>query len=373
MKKTLHIANIENMIYSFRFHLLLALQQEGYEVHVAAKETKPEVVKKLRAAGIVFHDIPISRGLNPISALKSILKLRTLIKRENFDIVHTNTPTGGMVGRIGAYLAGQKNIYHTTAGFYFHENMDKYRYWFYSSIERYLTSKTKILFSPNKEDIRTSEKLKISPKQETVYCGPSGVDLARYDLSQQASLKKELHKEYGLDDDVIIVGAIGRLVWEKGYREFIDVIKSLNEQGKKVYAVCVGGGPMLEQIQGYATEQSVLNISFVGYSYEVPRYLMSFDILLFPSYREGFPISTLESMAAQTPVVAFNIRGARESIVDGETGYIVDFKDTKAMTQQMVRLIEDSALRQNMAENGRARVEQNFTKQHHIDKQLPYY
>ncbi len=373
MKKTLHMANLDVMIHFFRFHLLLRLKEEGYEVHVAGAITNLELVKDFEDAGFIFHEIPIARGLNPKNALKCITKVRALVKKEKFDIIHTNTPTGGMIGRLGAYLGGQKEIYHTTAGFYFHENMSSSKYKFYSGIEKYLATKTTILFSPNKEDIQTCYKLNIKPKNDIVYCGPSGVDIERYPIENKQNYRIEVCRELKISENSFIVGAIGRLVWEKGYKEYIDTIALLQERYENIVGICVGRGPQKEEILEYASKKNVDCIKFIGYTTEVPKYLMSYDVLLFPSYREGFPISTLEAMASETPVIAFDIRGCRESVVENITGHIVAFKDVDAMFEKVCGLIEDTPKQLQMGVNGRKRVMDQFLKIHHIENQMPYY
>ena len=373
MKKVLHIANVDRMIHNIRLELLIALREKGYEVHICATATIPEFIERFEKENFIFHNIDVFRGLNPINVLKCSYQIRKLIKSEKFDIIHSHTPTGGMVGRMGAYLAGYNKIFHTTAGLYFHENMPKWKYNFFAGIERYLTKKTQVLFSPNYEDINTCNALNIKPKHSIVYCGPTGVKLEKYDLSDKDILRSNTRKELNLEPDAIIIGIVARLVFEKGYKEFIDVISRLNAQGHKLHAVSVGSGPQESEIKAYAKDMKVDNITFLGYSLTVPDQVKSYDIFLFPSYREGLPIVTLESMASKVPIVAFKIRGCRESIVDGVTGYLVDFLDVDAMYEKTLLLLENETLRNEMGKKGRERVEDMFTKKHHVDRQLPFY
>ncbi len=361
------------MIHNIRLELLIELKKQGYEVHICASPTVPEFVERFKQEGFVFHPIDVFRGLSPLNVLKCSYAIRKLIKKEKYDVIHSHTPTGGMVGRMGAYLAGHDCIFHTTAGLYFHENMSARKYKFYSDIERYLTSKTQVLFSPNHEDIETCNRLTIKPKHEIVFCGPTGVKLEKYDLTNKTECNATLIKDLNLSKDVIIVGLVARLVFEKGYKEFIDVIARLNTQGYNIHGVSVGSGPEEEAIKNYAKECKVTNMSFLGYSLTVPEQIKGFDIVLFPSHREGLPIVTLEAMASKVPLVAFKIRGCRESIVDGETGFLVDFMDIDAMTERMKQLLDNADLRNKLGENGRKRVEDHFTKKHHVDRQIPYY
>ncbi len=374
MKKILHVANLDTMLLSFRMDLLLHLQEIGYEVHIAAKISKPEIERKFIDKGFVIHDINIGRSLNPIKAILAILKLKNIIKQEGYSVVHTNTPSGGLIGRLSAYLAKTEKIYHTTAGFYFHENMGKARYFFYSKIEKNLGRITNVLFSPNQEDIDTCYELGIKPKDEIVCCGPSGVKMDRYDISLKKKYREDVFEELKIERDTFLIGSIGRMNWEKGFKEFILTLKELKSQGLKIHALCAGRGRDAQEIIQFAEANGCIDIfSFIGYTSEVPKYLMSLDILLFPSYREGFPITTIESMAAQTPVIAFDIRGSRESIVDGETGYIVPFKNVEQLVEKASYLYKNKDVQIQMGKSGRKRVLEKFTKIHHIENQLPYY
>jgi len=372
MKKTLHIANVNGMLYFFRFDLLKRLQKEGYEIHVCAADKDRKYVESFDKEGFTSHIVPMKRGINLFNAVKCIKQLVKIIKSNDFDIIHTNTPTGGMIGRLAAILAGHKKIYHTTAGLYFHENMKKSKYIFFSQIEKFLTARTEILFSPNQEDIETCKKLNIRPRKAIVYCGPSGVKLEKYNIEDKEACARQLRIDLGIEKDAFVIGIVGRLRWEKGYKEFIDVIQRLNTNFK-IHAISLGSGSEEKQIKDYALEKSCINITFLGFKEDVPFYLKGIDVLLFPSYREGFPITTIEAMAAKTPVIAFDIRGCRESIISGKTGYIVPFKDVDSMYEKVVELRGDESLRKQMGENGRNRIIKKFLKEHHIENQLSYY
>lgn len=374
MKKILHVANLDTMLMAFRMDLLQHLKEIGYEVHIASKISKPNVKKEFIDKGFVVHDINIGRGLDPLKATKAIIRLRKVIAKQKYVIVHTNTPSGGLIGRLAAYFANVPKIYHTTAGFYFHENMGKIQYKFYSKIEKALGRITHVLFSPNQEDINTCYELGIKPKDKIVWCGPSGVKMNRYDINLKEEFRESVLKELNLEHDTFVIGSIGRMNWEKGFKEFVLTLKKLKSQGLKIHAVCAGRGKHADEIIDFVKEHECSDIfSFIGYTTEVPKYLMAFDVLLFPSYREGFPITTLESMAAQTPVIAFDIRGSRESIIDGETGYIVPFKNVNELVTKTSYLYKNKEIKMAMGISGRKRVLDKFTKIHHIENQMPYY
>lgn len=373
MKKILHISNTDKSIFNFRMDLLLALQEKGYEIHICAAPLAPKFAAHFKKHGFVFHPVAIKRGLNPFNAYSSIKKVRKVIRSEDFTIIHTHTPTGGMIGRMAARLEKHPKVFHTTAGLYFHENMSKLKYKFFSGIERYLTAKTQVLFSPNHDDIETCKQLNIKPIHALAYCGPAGVDLSKFYLSRKPELRSQFLKEQGLDKDTLIVALVARLELEKGYIEFLDVVKHLKTQGHPVVGISIGEGRSEEQIKQQAIEQQIDYVKFLGYQSNVNELMMAFDVLLFPSYREGLPIVTLEAMAAEVPVVAFNIRGCRESIVDQKTGFLVTFGDVKALSDKTETLLLKPELRTAMGKAGRERVAKEFTRAMHAQRQLPYY
>jgi len=372
MKKVLHIANVDGMIYCFRVELLKAIQQKGYEVHLCFTPKEKGYTEKLIEEGFIVHPVDMDRGINLTNAVKNIRIIKKLIKENNFEVIHTHSPTGALIGRIAAYLSGHKKIYYTCAGFYFHENMGSFKYKVHSVIERYLSKITDIIFFANREDMVTSEKLNIRAKSN-LYCGPSGVVFKNYEGANKEECKQELIKEFNLDKETLIVGLVARVVLEKGYKEFIEVLSKLNQQKIKVFAICVGDGPMIGYLKDYAQSLEVSNIVFTGHRLDVPKIIKGFDVLLFPSYREGLPIVTLEAMASRTPVVAFSIRGCRESIVDNKTGYLVPFGDVEALFEKTLVLLQDSDKRREFGENGFIRVHENFTKEQHVERQIIYY
>jgi hypothetical protein len=157
------------------------------------------------------------------------------------------------------------------------------------------------------------------------------------------------------------VGIVGRIVKEKGYREFLEMATALTQSGIDATYMVVGDslpsdrdqfGPELraQVAKANLTDRFV----FTGMTDQVPDYLRLMDIFVLPSYREGFPRSILEAMATGLPVVATDIRGSREAVVDGVTGYIVPPRDARALRIAVESLLVDPARRKRMG--GQARL-----------------
>ena len=179
----------------------------------------------------------------------------------------------------------------------------------------------------------------------------------------------------GIDDEVIVFGLVSRIVWEKGFRELIQVLNILKEASDVPFKfVHAGIGPEDENVKRLIRQNGLDDhVIFLGYRTDVHQLMLAFDIVIFPSHREGFGTNVLEAMAMELPVVAFNIRGCREGIDDDKTGFLVPFGDTKEMATRAKELMANSHLRHKMGQAGRKRVSSFFTKQRHVDLQLEVY
>jgi len=373
-KKVLHVACIDRTIHNFRLDLLNSLKKMGFETHVVCTPTIDKFVENIKQQGHKFHVENISRNVKISNLYRSIKAVKSIMKKENIDFVHTHTPIGGAIGRIAASQLDIAKVFHTTGGWYFHENMPKWKQQIFINTEKWLAKKTDVIFSVNHEDIHTAKKLNLTPRDKIVYSGPAGVDLSVF-KEISPDIKQEKSKELGIQKEDLVIGLVARLVWEKGFKEFIDTIflvkKNMNSNLKIIIA---GKGPQENEIKEYSKSKGLENIiNFLGYRTDIPELMSLFDLYLFSSYREGVPISVLESMASRLPVVAFDIRGCREAIIHNETGYIIPFKDSKKMSQAVIELLNDKEKRISFGIKGRERIKNNYTKMHHVSHQLTYY
>ena len=163
--KVLHVAPMDRTIYRFRLGILNAARDMGYETHIWCKNTVQEHVDEMRELGHVVHEAQIERNLGPVNIGSAVRGLRKILRAEKFDIVHTHTPIGGLVGRVAARLERVPNVFHTTGGWYFHEYMKEPKKSMYIKIEKALASITDVIFSVNYEDIDLAVKYGIKPKE----------------------------------------------------------------------------------------------------------------------------------------------------------------------------------------------------------------
>lgn len=375
--KILHVSGIDLTILKFRIDLIEAQRKHfDAEIYVACAATG--YVEELESRGYKVCVLDVSRG-NPLAFknILSIFKVRRFIKQNEIDLVHTHTPIGGFIGRVAALLAGVKRIVYTTGGFYFNENSQWLKKLLFINAERLLAKITDVIFSVNQEDIETAVRLKITPKHKMVYSGGAGVDSSIFDpskpqLIQQAQKNRD---DLEIPDTSKIVLFLGRLVVEKGIHDFLQVAARIAEEKEDVRFVVVGPGDLDEQSLNIIEQSATLQqrTSLLGMRDDVAALLLMSDVLLFPSYREGMPVSTLEAMAMQTPVVAYDIRGCREEIEQGYNGYIGPLKDQGFLYQHTLKLLESDELRQTMGGNARSFVQQEFERTIVVQRQLDAY
>jgi glycosyltransferase involved in cell wall biosynthesis len=187
----------------------------------------------------------------------------------------------------------------------------------------------------------------------------NGIELDKYhpDLKETSFRKK-----WGIRPAVPIVGAIGRMVWQKGFKFFIKAIPDIVEVAPDARFLLVGDGPLRPDLENLARKLNIYDrVIFTGFRSDIPDLLSTMDVLVVPSLLEGFPMITLEAMASTTPVVATQIHGITEQIVDGKEGILIPPRDTDELARAVKQLIRDRELSARLGTTARKRVENSFS------------
>ena len=203
----------------------------------------------------------------------------------------------------------------------------------------------------------------VSPRQIDVI--PYGVDLDRFKKVNDPELKKEL----GLPADAPIVGMVARLQPQKGHIYLFDAAEKILKEAPKTRFVLVGGGPDRDKLEEMVRQKGLDKyFHFLGYRDDVPRVLRIFDIFTLPSLFEGLPNVVLEAMSCSLPVVATPVDGTKEAVVPGETGILVPTKDSAKLANALIALLKDPARAKQLGDNGRKRVENEFSLQLQVSR-----
>lgn len=376
--RVLQMCAVDFTVQQFMLPLCAALVDAGYDVTISC--SRGQYFDGIKRAGFDIRENPVARSANLFSHVRSLWRTWRWLRREKFDIVHVHTPVAALIGRIAAKLAGVPLKIYTAHGFYFHDEMPRWKQRCHVLLEKLGAACGDFILTVSAEDEQAALKLGIGKpgRIETVY---NGVDTRRFDPTRfSESERNELRSKLGIPPEAPVIGFVGRLVREKGIFELFEAMGRVLKRFPDARLLVVGG-----KLESDRDQQSSLvagaaatgdlrgKIVFAGLVEDSAPYLSIMDIFCLPSWREGMPVSLLEGMAMGCGCVATNIRGCREEIVDGESGLLVRTRDSASLAEAFERLLGDSALSKRLGNAARQRVLDRFNLNDVVRHQLEIY
>lgn len=354
------IAGFPDSLLNFRGPLLEALQAHGLKVHVAAPNLPPgdSIRTQLEVRGFEVHDIPLQRtGINPLADLATLLHLWRLMLRIRPAYVLGYTIKPVIYGSLAARLARVRSRFALITGlgyaFQGQEGGGGSRR-FLRSLVQYLygiglRGSHKVFFqNPDDEELFRSLGILHSTTQSCVVNG-SGVDMARYAVAPLPTTQCFL--------------LIARLLGDKGVREYVQAARQVRERHPDARFSLVGwidenpDAIRQQELDEWVTEGVV---DYLGRLKDVRPAITDCSVYVLPSYREGTPRTVLEAMAMGRAIITTDAPGCRETVVDGENGYLVPVKAVDDLAAAMLRFIEQPELVQRMGSRSRQIVEQRY-------------
>ena len=337
--------------------------QNGFEV-VGVSSKGMELQDVENDEGVRVIELEMTRTIAPLKDLNALWYFYRLCKKEKPVIVHSHTPKAGIVGMLGAKLAGVPIRLHTVAGLPLMEATGIKRK-ILDFVEKVTyASATKVY--PNSKGLydfilenkyTTKDKLKVIGNGSSNGIDTSFFSIANITEDQQNQLKQDLQIA---ENDFVFV-FVGRLVGDKGINELVTAFNRLDNPRVKLLLV----GPLESELdplhpQTLALIQQHPNILSVGFQKDVRPYFAISHALAFPSYREGFPNVVMQAGAMELPCIVSNINGCNEIVVEGENGLIVPTKDEEALYQAMCRLINEEGLYNKMKSKARNMITSRY-------------
>lgn len=333
-------ATVQSHICQFHKPLVEVLHAHDCEVHVAARNNLAEKNGlKLDFVEKVF-DVPFSRSPKSTDNLRAEKMLKRIISEEKYDIIHCNTPMGGIVTRLAAKHArknGTRVIY-TAHGFHFYEGAPKKNWMVYYPIEKYFSKKNDMLITITHEDYYLAKK-KFHCQVEHIH--GVGVDEKRY-FPVDETEKCRLRREMGFGEDQKLLLCVGELLPNKNQKMAIHAMKKIVKQYPDAVLFIAGNGSENENLKNEIITCGLeQNVTMLGYCTHLQDYQHIVDVLVSCSYREGLPLNIVESMLSSNPVVASINRGHSELIKNGENGYLVSVDDVDEMADRVLEIFDD--------------------------------
>ncbi len=369
LKKVLFVITKGNFggAQKYVFDLAISMPKDKFEVVVALGEGG-KLKEKLEGANIRTIQIDtLKRDINIKNEFSSFLRLYKIIKEEQPDVLHLNSPKAGGLGGVAGRLCIVKKIIFTAHGFAFNENRPFWQKFIIKKLSWFtilLSHKTIAVSEQVKKDMKNWPF--ISQKMILIH---NGTEKIEYQTKTEA--RKFLFHD--APKGVVWIGTISELHHIKGLSYAIRALRSVLHQHKVIFVV-MGEGEERNKLEELIKNEGLENnVKLLGFVENAPKYLKAFDIFTLTSLSEALPLALLEAGSAELPVVGTNVGGIPEIISDGKSGIVIQPKDIINLTKALNFLIENKKERETLAKNLREQVENNFSKEQMVKKTIEVY
>lgn len=361
-----------------------------------SEEGSRHILEGLGVEPLVLPEM--QRDIAPWKDRAAYRRIKEIIRDFQPDIVHTHASKAGAVGRLAAADMGVKAIVHTFHGHVFHSYFGRMRTSVYKNIERFLARRSsRIVAISERQKEELVDEHRICPADKVTVI-PLGFDLTRFREDQEAKRRLFRHV-YGVKEDEIAVGIIGRLVPIKDHDLFIEALHRVAQRtGRRLRAFVVGDGEERDRLQARVhelglsqVEGPVFNghgfghgvngkpavepalVTFTSWVREVDIVNAGLDIVVLSSRNEGTPVSLIEAQAAGRPVVSTRVGGVENVVVEGRTGLLSPSGDVARFAENLEALVEDEQLRRDMGARGWGHVQDRYHYRRLVDDTAALY
>ncbi|MFT8644717.1 glycosyltransferase family 4 protein [Gluconacetobacter sp.] len=353
--KILEVTNVDFSLRHFLLPLMRGLRAEGHEV-IGVCADGP-LLAEVRDEGFRVEPVPMVRSFSPLAQVQALSALMALIRQEQPDIVHAHMPISGLLARLAAKLCGVQCVAYTCHGFLFNQPGSMPRRGLSLALEWMAGRITDRYFTVSTQEAEDAQRLHIHPKPLAL---GNGRDPASFHPDPEA--RQRIRAELGVPPNAVVIIAVSRLVRHKGYPELLEAMEQV--PGAELWVVgerlASDHGSSLDENFARAERELGGRLRRLGYRRDIPALLAAADIFVLPSHFEGLPMSVIEAMLCGLPVVATDIRGPREQVVNGRTGLLVPIGEVAPLARSLLRLVRDSDLRYRMGSSGRMRAQSRY-------------
>ena len=355
--KIIIIGALPQSLINFRGDLLKALIAAGHEVTAMASETEVDVITALLDMGVFFRPYPIQRNaMNPLRDLQTLLALRKIFYELKPDIVLAYTIKPVVWGGLAAQLSSAPSFYALIEGLGFAFQGGNYHRkivgFIASSLYKLALRKASRVIFLNPDNRKTFLKQRLIRESKTAIIDSIGLNLDFY-----------RYNEISEKSESVIFLTIARLLGEKGLREYAEAAEIVKQCYPDAEFRLIGQAETSpdaissDEVSRWKTQAS---IDYIGEVIDVRPHLIECHIYVLPSYHEGMPRTILEAMAIGRPILTTDVPGCRETVVQGENGYLIPKADAQALAERMIWFIEHPEEWQRMGRCSREMAEKRF-------------
>lgn len=342
---------------SFNRPCLLAAQRRGYDVILGINRKNVNNLK-CDEMDIGYYNQHTYRNIfNFFDIYIAYYNLKKIVKNNNVEVIHCNTPIGGLVTRIVAKNYPIKTIIYTAHGFHFYPGGNKFKNLVFRTAESVMAKWTDAIITMNSEDYKSAMNLPIKGGNKNVFFVHGvGIDTSEYKKNQLTDEeKRKKRKELGLKEDDYLVITSGDLVKRKNHKMIIEAFKLLSTSN--IHLLICGTGPEEEKLRRLVNRYNLDRvIHFLGFRTDIKELLLLSNVFILASKQEGLPRSVMEAMASGLPCIVTDIRGNRELIDNEKGGYLISLDNTLLMCESIRLLINNPLIRQTFGKYNQSKI-----------------
>lgn len=362
MKKICAISTVEATMIQFIIPAMRRMKENGYDVTLVC--TMTEKFYEEYSKEFTCINLQMKRGLSIVDLIKMPFVFRKLFKKGQYDLVQYATPNASFYASLGALMARVKRRVYCQWGIRYVGNSGLMRHAL-KLLEK-ITCRCSTHIRPaswKNLDFAVSENLYKRAKASVIGDGGTvGIDLSIYKLDNKEANKAAVYQQYPQLQNKTVFGFVGRFNRDKGINELLGAFSRLQREYDNLALLLIGEAD--ESLPQYAElVENNTSVVTTGWTREVPKYLSAVDVLVHPSYREGFSMVIQQAMALEIPVVTTDIPGPSEVIENNITGVLAQPRDTDTLCEMMCWMIEHPEERFAMGKAGRSRCEKLFNRE----------
>ena len=348
--KMLYIKHRSGKIMNnFAISAILAAKELGIDFTLANNMSMAEpghFEKVCEQYGIKMIHIDFDRNPLGKSNLLARKQLLELMEKEKYDIVHCNTPSGGMVGRIAAAQMKIPKVIYMAHGFHFWEGAPLKNWLLYYPVERSLAHLTDRLITINHEDYACAQRFHYKKGGRAEYVPGVGIVTKRFERDEK--VRAEMRNTLGIKDNETVLLSVGEINPNKNHKIVIEALAKLGR--KDIRYVACGIGALMEENQQLAKSLGIEDqVMFVGYRTDIDKFYQAADIFVVSSFREGLPVAPMEAMSAGLPCVASRIRGNVDLFDGGQLMF--DPRDVDSLCKALSNAMDKDIIANELARN----------------------
>jgi glycosyltransferase involved in cell wall biosynthesis len=291
--------------------------------------------------------------------LSALFRLRQLILRGNYDIIHSHLPRADLFGSLALSIQSTHPCFISSK----HNQHDFLNHPLFKVFLKIEASRENHIIAISDAVRRYYINLNLVPNPKSISVIHYGIDV---DSIRNAAQKDDTPLT---QTNKITIGTVARLTKQKGLSYLLHAMPGILAKQPNIHLVIVGSGEEEEKLKGIVTNHSLQNhVTFAGFQTNPATWMAAMDIFILPSLWEGFGLVLLEAMALARPIIASNVGPIPEIVVNGETGLLVPSQDIDALSNAIVTLAEDSNMRIRMGKSGLQRAQEYFTIEQMITK-----